>query len=75
MNDLGKWMVIVGCFLAGAGGLIWLGSKLGLPFGQFPGDVRISRENFTFYFPLISCLVASIVLTILINVFLALFRK
>ncbi len=61
-------MVLVG------GGLI-LAGKLGLPIGRLPGDIRIEGENGTFYFPLATSILVSVVLTILLNVIFGIFRK
>jgi hypothetical protein len=63
MGDLGKILVILGLAVAVLGGLIWLGDKV--PWlGRLPGDIRIERPNFRFYFPLTTCLLLSLVLTI-----------
>lgn len=75
MNDLGKWLAITGCFFIFLGGLVWLFSKFGIPFGNLPGDIKVSGEKFSFYFPIITSIILSIALTIIINVILALFRK
>jgi len=64
MNDVGKILVIIGVALVVLGGLIWFGGKLNLPLGRLPGDVRIERDNFKFYFPLATCLLISAVLTL-----------
>ncbi len=64
MNDLGKMLVLVGLVLAAFGALLWLGGKL--PWlGWLPGDIRIDREHFKFYFPLTTCILISILLTLL----------
>jgi len=44
-------------------------------FGKLPGDIRIKGEKYEFYFPIVTSIVASIVLTVLINLFFYLFRK
>jgi hypothetical protein len=62
---LGRLLIIVGLLIAGAGLLI----TLGLPIGRLPGDITIRRGNFTFYFPLATSIVASIVLTLLFMLF------
>ena len=64
MNDIGKILVLVGLALAAVGGLLWLGGKLPW-FGRLPGDIRIDREHFKLYFPLTTCLLISILLTLL----------
>ena len=70
MNELGKFLVIAGFVIAGAGFLLWSGfGKEWL--GRLPGDIHYSKGNFSFYFPIVTCLVLSVILTIL----LWLFRK
>ncbi len=64
MNDIGKILIVIGLGIAGLGVLIWLGGKAGLPLGRLPGDIRIDREHFKFYFPLTTCLLISLVLTL-----------
>lgn len=75
MQDMGKWLVVIGCVLALLGGMIWIGNKVGIPFGNLPGDISVSREKFSFYFPIVTSIVVSIVLTILINIFFSIFKK
>ena len=70
MNDLGKLLVIAGLLLAAVGALLWSGLGKGW-FGRLPGDIRYTKGNFQFYFPLVTCLIVSIVLTFI----LWLFRK
>ena len=58
---MGRILIILGLVLAAVGLLI----TLGLPIGRLPGDITIRRGNFSFYFPLATSIVASILLTIL----------
>ncbi len=58
---MGKLLVIVGIVIAGVGLLV----MMGLPIGRLPGDVSYRRGNTTFYFPLATSIVASIILTLL----------
>lgn len=64
LEVLGRWLVIVGVALAVIGGAIWAISRVG-GWPSLPGDIVIKRPGFTFYFPLASCLVVSIVLTLI----------
>ena len=58
---MGRLLIIAGLVLAGIGLLMtW-----GLPIGRLPGDITIRRGNFTFYFPLATSILVSILLTIL----------
>ena len=65
MNELGKLLVIVGLVLVVAGVLLWSGVGRGW-LGRLPGDMHYSRGNFTFYFPLMTCVVVSLVLTLIL---------
>ena len=65
----GKLLLFVGLLIALIGlVLTWAPGLLGW-FGHLPGDIRIERENGSFYFPITSLLILSIVLTLLINLF------
>jgi hypothetical protein len=64
---MGKLFVVLGLVVAGLGVLM----MLGLPLGRLPGDFAVRRGNFSFYFPLTT----SIVLSILLTVLFALFRR
>ena len=57
---MGRTLIVLGLLLAGVGLLM----TIGLPIGRLPGDFTIRRGNFTFYFPLASSIIASIVLTL-----------
>ncbi len=67
METLARSLILIGVILILIGGLIYLVSKVGLPIGRLPGDIRIERENFRFYFPLASSLLLSLLLTLLLN--------
>jgi Protein of unknown function (DUF2905) len=64
MNDVGKTFIGIGIALIVLGVLFSLGGKLPW-FGRLPGDIRIEREHFRFYFPVTTCLVVSSVVTLL----------
>ncbi|MEW5747056.1 MAG: DUF2905 domain-containing protein [Nitrospirota bacterium] len=64
MGSLGKLLVLIGIVLVVIGGLIMLSGKI--PWlGRLPGDIVIQRKNFTFYFPLATSIVISIILTLI----------
>jgi Protein of unknown function (DUF2905) len=60
---VGKLLVVVGAVIMGVGLLV----MMGLPIGRLPGDFTIRRGNATFYFPLATSILASIVLTLLLS--------
>ena len=66
MGPLGKMLIIAGAVLLAAGLFITVGSKF-LPMGKLPGDIFIRRGNFSFYFPIVTCIILSILLTLLFN--------
>lgn len=67
-GSLGRFLVIFGLLIAGAGLLLLVAPKI--PWiGRLPGDIIIRRENFTFYFPLVTCLLVSIVLSLIAWIF------
>lgn len=64
----GKWIILAGLLIAVIGLLIYFfHDKLGW-LGKLPGDIRIERENFRFYFPFTTMLLLSLALTLLINI-------
>ena len=67
-TSLGKWLILIGLLAAAVGILLLLSEKIGW-IGRLPGDITIRRENFTFHFPLATCLVISAVLSLLIWLF------
>lgn len=65
---IGKFLILIGLFLILAGVVLWLGSKI--PWlGKLPGDIHIQSKNFRIIFPLTTCLVLSIMLTLLLSFF------
>ncbi|HET8938426.1 MAG TPA: DUF2905 domain-containing protein [Polyangiales bacterium] len=68
MVQLGKLLLLGGLALAGVGLLLMLGERLGL--GRLPGDLVWKRRDTTVYFPWVTSLVVSVILTVLLNVFL-----
>ncbi len=68
LAEIGKTLVILGLGIATIGGLLWLsGEKFtNLPLGRLPGDISIQKDNFSFYFPLGTCILLSIGLSGLI---------
>lgn len=71
LTNFGKYFVFFGVVLLFIGGVLLVLGKAGIGIGKLPGDILIKKENFTFYFPLATCIIISVILTIL----LALFNK
>ena len=62
---MGRTLIILGLLIAGVGVLM----TLGLPIGRLPGDFTIRRGNFSFYFPLTTSIIASILVTVIMMFF------
>ena len=69
LRELGKLLLVFGLVLVIVGGLLTLGPRLPGRLGRLPGDILIRRENFTFYFPLATSLLLSVILTVLFWLF------
>jgi len=66
MENLGKILVIAGIILIIAGLIFWFaGDRLGW-IGHLPGDIRIEKENFKFYFPISTMIIISVLLTLIL---------
>jgi membrane protein implicated in regulation of membrane protease activity len=68
MHDIGKILFVVGLVIAGVGLLLWSGIGRGW-LGRLPGDIHYSKGNFSFYFPIVTCLIISAILTLLMWLF------
>ena len=68
METVGRYIMLGGIILFLVGGGLYHSAKFGLPLGRLPGDICIEGENGSFYFPITSSILVSVVLTILINV-------
>jgi hypothetical protein len=53
--------------LVAIGGLLYLAGKAGIPLGRLPGDIRIQGENISCFFPIVTMILISIVLTVVLN--------
>ena len=62
-----RTLIVIGLVLA-AIGLAWPWLRR-LPFGRLPGDIHIVREGFSFHFPIVTCIVISIVITLILWIF------
>jgi hypothetical protein len=68
MAPLGKALLVAGLLIAAVGGVLLLSGKIGW-IGRLPGDITVRRENFTFHFPLATCLLVSVILSLIIWLF------
>jgi len=68
LGGLGRVLLLFGLVLLGLGLLFVLGEKI--PWiGRLPGDIRIKGEKFGFYFPIMTCIIISLLLTLLFAIF------
>jgi len=65
MQEIGKFVVILGVLLVVVGVLLWRFPGLFAWVGKLPGDIAVQKGNFSFYFPVVTCIVVSIILTLL----------
>ena len=68
MPEFGKFLVIIGIAIVVLGIILWSGIGAGF-LGKLPGDIRIERGNSVFYFPIVTCVIISIVLSLLFSIF------
>ena len=68
MHEIGRFLIIIGVVIAVIGLALWSGFAPKW-LGRLPGDIRIERGNFGFYFPIVTCIVISIVLTVIFSLF------
>lgn len=67
-SEFGKILILLGVFIILVGLLLMVGDKI--PWlGRLPGDILIKKKNFTFYFPLATSILISIILTLLFTLF------
>lgn len=67
-SSIGKVLIGIGLVFILIGLFVTFGGKF-IPFGRLPGDIRVEKENFSFYFPAVSCLLASAVFSLILWIF------
>jgi hypothetical protein len=73
-TSIGKILIVIGAVMVVLGGIIILMGKI--PFlGKLPGDIHVQKKNFELYFPIATCVVASILLSLLLSVYFLWFKK
>jgi hypothetical protein len=65
MSEIGRGILILGVLLVVVGGAILLLGRSGVPIGKLPGDITYRGKNTTIYFPIVTCIVISVVLSLL----------
>ena len=74
MAELGKAVLLMGVILVFLGLLLTFAERLPMPIGRLPGDIVIKRDGMTFYFPIVTSLLLSVILTIALNLIFGLKR-
>jgi hypothetical protein len=69
MTDLGKLLLVLGGTIILVGGLLLLAGRFNLPLGRLPGDIVYRGKNSVFYFPIVTCILISVVLSLLFWLF------
>ncbi|HWP95814.1 MAG TPA: DUF2905 domain-containing protein [Syntrophomonadaceae bacterium] len=69
LGTIGKLLMILGLGLAALGLLFFLVGKANPGFLKLPGDIYYKKDGFTFYFPLVTCLLLSLIISFLLNIF------
>lgn len=74
MENLAKYIIGAGILLVLAGGILLLLGRFGIQPGQLPGDIHLEGERTSFRFPVVTCLIVSVILTVLLNVLMRFWR-
>jgi hypothetical protein len=69
MTDLGKLLLVLGGVVMIVGAVLLLAGRFNLPLGRLPGDIVYRGKNTVFYFPIVTCLLISVVLSLLFWLF------
>ncbi len=69
MAPLGRWLIVAGLVLVAVGVLVTFAGRLPFRLGRLPGDIYIHGKNSTFYFPVITCLVLSVLFSLVMWLF------
>jgi hypothetical protein len=67
-NDIGKWIIVAGIFIALIGVAIYFFYDKLHWIGRLPGDIRIEKENFRFYFPISTMIIFSLLLSLILRI-------
>ncbi len=66
LRELGKLLLFLGVFLVAVGAVLVLGGRLPFRLGRLPGDIAYHGRHTTFYFPIVTCLVLSVAMTLIL---------
>lgn len=69
ITQIAKHLIYFGAFILLIGSILFFLGKAGIGIGKLPGDIIIKKDNFTFYFPLATSIILSLLLTFILNIF------
>jgi hypothetical protein len=69
MAEMGKILIIIGIFIMIVGAILLFSDRLPFNLGKLPGDISYKKENFSFYFPITTSILISVVLSLIIYLF------
>lgn len=75
MDNVGRYLIIGGIILILIGAGLYAATRLGLPLGRLPGDIRIEGKDWSVDFPIVTSILVSLVLTIILNLVLRFLHK
>lgn len=67
MENIARYTIFAGIALIVIGAILFGLAKLNIPLGHLPGDIRIEGENGSFYFPIVTCIILSVLLSVVLN--------
>jgi hypothetical protein len=67
MENISRYIILAGIALIVVGAILYGLAKLNIPLGGLPGDIHVEGANGSFYFPIVTCIILSIVLTVALN--------
>jgi hypothetical protein len=65
LRELGKLLLVLGILVAAAGAFLLLGARLPFRLGRLPGDISYQGRHGSFYFPIVTCILLSVALTLI----------
>jgi len=74
MENIARYTIFAGIALVVIGAILFALAKLNIPLGRLPGDIRIEGENGSFYFPIVTCIILSVVLSVALNLIGRIFK-
>ncbi|HEU5411898.1 MAG TPA: DUF2905 domain-containing protein [Candidatus Acidoferrales bacterium] len=66
LREVGKVLLVFGIVIAAVGAFLMTGAKMPLRLGRLPGDISYHGRHGTFYFPIVTCVILSVVLTVIL---------